>query len=205
MNNKNEFQSTEIVTDCMVVSSAYETYKKNIEFDRLDRTLGQWHISKKHIPHIKFVYVYLNFSANMLIKKYEIEKFEFSKKEKGWDNPSKHSFIFKKSENIQKLYDRVVQGRQYRTNKENGNMKDIEDGEKEGRFNQAQDEKSEYVHKEKKVKSTRDLLVFTKNKFFPDKNKIVFPKDVDMLVIKVDSGEDTKKVLEDYFTSKKKN
>ena len=97
---KNEPQSTEDIKDCMIVSSAYETYKKNIEFDRSDKTLGQWHIKEEYIPHIKFVYVYLNFSGQMLIKKYEVEKFEHSKKEKGWNNPIKYSFIFKKSENI---------------------------------------------------------------------------------------------------------
>ena len=198
---KNEPQSTEDIKDCMIVSSAYETYKKNIEFDRSDKTLGQWHIKEEYIPHIKFVYVYLNFSGQMLIKKYEVEKFEHSKKEKGWNNPIKYSFIFKKSENIQKLYDEIVQGRQYRTSKEMENMKDVDDKDLDWRFKQASEAKSDYVHKEKKNKTSQELLTEAKNIHFRDKT-VAF-QDAKMLIEKVENGEDVKTVLENYFTSKK--
>ena len=199
---KKEPQSTEDIKDCMIVSSAYETYKKNIEFDRPDKTLGQWHIKKEYIPHIKFVYVYLNFSGQMLVKKYEVEEFEHSKKEKGWNNPIKYSFIFKKSEDIQKLYDEVVQGRHYRTSKEIENMKDIDDKDLDWRFKQASEAKSDYVHKEKKNKTSQELLAEAKNIHFHDKT-VAF-QDVKMLIEKVENGEDVKTVLENYFTSKKK-
>ena len=198
---KNEPQSTEDIKDCMIFSSTYKGYKKNIEFDRPDKTLGQWHIKKEYIPHIKFVYVYLNFSGHMLVKKYEVEKFEYSKKEKGWDNPTKYSFIFKRSEDIQKLYDEVVQGRQYRTSKEIENMKEIEDKDLNWRFKQASEAKSNYIHKEKKEKTSQELLVDAKKIHFP--NKIVTPQDAKMLIEKVENGEDVKTVLENYFTSKK--
>ena len=163
---KNESQSTEDIKDCMIFSSTYKRYKKNIEFDRPDKTLGQWHIKKEYIPHIKFVYVYLNFSGHMLVKKYEVEKFEYSKKEKGWDNPTKYSFIFKRSEDIQKLYDEVVQGRQYRTSKEIENMKEIEDKDLNWRFKQASEAKSNYIHKEKKKKPAKSFLSMPKKYTF---------------------------------------
>jgi hypothetical protein len=137
----------------------------------------------------------------MLVKKYEVEKFEYSKKEKGWDNPTKYSFIFKRSEDIQKLYDEVVQGRQYRTSKEIENMEEIEDKDLNLRFKQASEAKSNYIHKEKKEKTSQELLVDAKKIHFP--NKIVTPQDAKMLIEKVENGEDVKTVLENYFTSKK--
>jgi len=82
------------------------------------------------------------------------------------------------------------------------NMKDVDDKDLDWRFKQASEAKSDYVHKEKKNKTSQELLAEAKNIHFHDKT-VAF-QDVKMLIEKVENGEDVKTVLENYFTSKKK-
>ena len=80
--------------DSLVFSVTYENYIKNIKQDKQNKTLGQWLIKDDKINTLKYAYVYLVGSNQMIVKKYNIEKFEKSDPSKGYSDPDKKCFIF---------------------------------------------------------------------------------------------------------------
>ena len=77
-------------------SVTYENYEKNILKDKENKTLGAWSISYEMTQELKYAYVYLKNSEKMIVKKYEIERFERSNVSKGYKDEDKQCFIFKK-------------------------------------------------------------------------------------------------------------
>ena len=62
--------------DSIVFSVTYENYIKNIKQDKQNKTLGEWLIKDEMIDSLKYSYVYLVGSNQMIVKKYHIEKNE---------------------------------------------------------------------------------------------------------------------------------
>ena len=60
--------------DSIVFSVTYENYIKNIKQDKQNKTLGEWLIKDEMIDILKYSYVYLVGSNQMIVKKYHIEK-----------------------------------------------------------------------------------------------------------------------------------
>ncbi|MBT4062839.1 MAG: hypothetical protein HOE70_02255 [Flavobacteriaceae bacterium] len=86
--------------DSFIWSTTYERYERNIKKDREDKRLGQWNLHKDKIKNLKYSYVYLKDSGNLIVKKYKIEKFEKSGFDKDFNDPKKWCFIFSKSEDF---------------------------------------------------------------------------------------------------------
>ena len=61
--------------DSFIWSTTYERYERNIKKDREDKRLGQWNLHEDKIKNLKYSYVYLKDSGNLIVKKYKIEKF----------------------------------------------------------------------------------------------------------------------------------
>ena len=80
--------------DSLVFSVTYENYIKNIKQDKQNKTLGEWSIKDDKINTLKYAYVYLVGSNQMVVKKYYIEKFEKSDPGKGYMDADKKCFIF---------------------------------------------------------------------------------------------------------------
>ena len=99
--------------DSIVFSVTYENYIKNIKQDKQNKTLGEWLIKDEMIDILKYSYVYLVGSNQMIVKKYHIEKFEKSDSSKGYTDPDKKCFIFSKSDDLFVDFPGVVQARHY--------------------------------------------------------------------------------------------
>ena len=111
--------------DSFIWSSTYERYEKNIKKDKEDKKLGQWPLKDENINNLKYSYVYLKDSGNLIVKKYKIEKFEKSGFDKDFNDPNKWRFIFSKSEDFYAEYPKVVQGPQYGNSFELDNLKKL--------------------------------------------------------------------------------
>ncbi len=81
--------------DSFIWSTTYERYERNIKKDREDKRLGQWNLHEDKIKNLKYSYVYLKDSGNLIVKKYKIEKFEKSGFDKDFNDPKKWCFIFR--------------------------------------------------------------------------------------------------------------
>ncbi len=121
----------------------YENYQKNILSDRENRTQGSWKISPEMVGELKYAYVYLKNSEQMIVKKYEIEHFERNDTSKGYNDEDKQCFVFKKSEDVffEYPYD-VVQGRHYRNDEEMDALPRLDKGEVERRLEYSRTAKS---------------------------------------------------------------
>ena len=73
---------------------------KNVLNDKENKTLGQWKIDPDTIDQLKYAYAYLTNSNKMIVKKYEIDHFEFENAEKGYDHKDKYCLVFDKSEDV---------------------------------------------------------------------------------------------------------
>ena len=103
----------------LVFSVTYENYMKNVLNDKENKTLGQWKIDPDTIDQLKYAYAYLTNSNKMIVKKYEIDHFEFENAEKGYDHKDKYCLVFDKSEDVFFEYPySPVQGRHYRNSEE---------------------------------------------------------------------------------------
>ena len=186
--------------DSLVFSVTYENYIKNIKQDKQNKTLGQWSIKDDKINTLKYAYVYLVGSNQMVVKKYYIEKFEKSDPSKGYMDPDKKCFIFSKSEDLFVDFPLVVQGRQYVNSSTLDNAQKILPDQVNVRMMNAKESKSEGTKSKVKTLSARDKLVEVKNSLFKDK---VF-KDfsiIPSLEKQVDDGKSAEEVLKSYFNS----
>ena len=186
--------------DSLVFSVTYENYIKNIKQDKQNKTLGEWSIKDDKINTLKYAYVYLVGSNQMVVKKYYIEKFEKSDSSKGYMDPDKKCFIFSKSEDLFVDFPLVVQGRQYVNSSTLDNAQKISPDQVNIRMMNAKDSKSEGTKSKAQPLSARDKLVEVKNSLFKDK---VF-KDfsvIPSLEKQVDDGKSAEEVLKNYFNS----
>ena len=186
--------------DSLVFSVTYENYIKNIKQDKQNKTLGEWSIKDDNINTLKYAYVYLVGSNQMVVKKYYIEKFEKSDPSKGYMDPDKKCFIFSKSEDLFVDFPLVVQGRQYVNSSTLDNAQKISPDQVNVRMMNAKESKSEGTKSKVKTLSARDKLVEVKNTLFKDK---VF-KDfsvIPSLEKQVDDGKSAEEVLKNYFNS----
>ena len=186
--------------DSLVFSVTYENYIKNIKQDKQNKTLGEWSIKDDKINTLKYAYVYLVGSNQMVVKKYYIEKFEKSDPSKGYMDPDKKCFIFSKSEDLFVDFPLVVQGRQYVNSSTLDNAQKISPDQVNIRMMNAKESKSEGTKSKVKTLSARDKLVEVKNTLFKDK---VF-KDfsvISSLEKQVEDGKSAEEVLTNYFDS----
>ncbi len=123
--------------DGFIWSTTYERYEKNIKKDKEDKRLGQWSLHKDKVNNLKYSYVYLKDSGNLIVKKYKIEKFEKSGFDKDFNDPNKWCFIFSESEDYFAYHPTVVQGRKYCSSIEIDNLKKPSLNERVARLNQS--------------------------------------------------------------------
>ena len=107
----------------------------NILNDKEDKSLGQWKIDPEMIDQLKYAYAYLTNSNQMIVKRYEIDHFEYESVEKGYDPKGKYCLIFNKSEDVffEYPYSRV-QGRHYGNDEELYALPKIDKGEADSRL-----------------------------------------------------------------------
>ena len=103
----------------LIFSVTYENYMNNILNDKENKSLGQWKIDPEMIDQLKYAYAYLTNSNQMIVKRYEIDHFEYESVEKGYDQKDKYCLIFNKSEDVFFEYpNSPVQGRHYGNDEE---------------------------------------------------------------------------------------
>ena len=61
----------------LIFSVTYKNYMNNVLNDKENKSLGQWEIIPEMIDQLKYAYAYLTNSNQMVVKKYEIERFEY--------------------------------------------------------------------------------------------------------------------------------
>ena len=186
--------------DSLVFSVTYENYIKNIKQDKQNKTLGEWSIKDDKINTLKYAYVYLVGSNQMVVKKYYIEKFEKSDPSKGYMEPDKKCFIFSKSEDLFVDFPLVVQGRQYVNSSTLDNAQKISPDQVNVRMMNAKESKSEGTKSKVKTLSARDKLVEVKNTLFKDKDFKDFSV-ISSLEKQVEDGKSAEEVLTNYFDS----
>jgi len=186
--------------DSLVFSVTYENYIKNIKQDKQNKTLGQWSIKDDKINALKYAYVYLVGSNQMVVKKYYIEKFEKSDPSKGYMDPDKKCFIFSKSEDLFVDFPLVVQGRQYVNSSTLDNAQKISPDQVNVRMMNAKESKSEGTKSKVQPLSARDKLVEVKNTLFKDKDFKDF-SIISSLEKQVEDGKSAEEVLTNYFDS----
>ena len=119
----------------LIFSVTYKNYMNNILNDKENKSLGQWEIIPEMIDQLKYAYAYLTNSNQMVVKKYEIERFEYENVEKGYDHKGKYCFVFKKSEDVFFEYPySPVQGRHYRNDEEMDALPKIDNSEVDSRL-----------------------------------------------------------------------
>ena len=69
--------------NALVYSVTYENYQNKILTDKENKTQGSWKIHGDMLNELKYAYVYLKNSNQMIVKKYEIEQFERNEVTKG--------------------------------------------------------------------------------------------------------------------------
>ena len=84
----------------LIFSVTYENYMNNVLNDKENKSLGQWRIAPEMIDELKYAYAYLTSSDKMIVKKYEIDHFEYESTEKGYEDKGKYCFVFKNSEDV---------------------------------------------------------------------------------------------------------
>ena len=142
--------------DSLIYSVSYENYQTKILEDKINKTQGSWTMNEDMFRHLKYAYVYLKNSKQMIVKKYEIEQFEKNDVTKGYDDEDKYCFIFNKSEDVFFEYPHsTVQGRHYRDSVEMDKLPRLEKSEIDTRLNLSKNTKtsSELNRKEKRKKT----------------------------------------------------
>ena len=103
----------------LIFSVTYENYINNVLSDKENKSLGQWRIAPEMIDELKYAYAYLTSSDKMIVKKYEIDHFEYESTEKGYEDKGKYCFVFKNSEDVFFEYPYApVQAPHYRNDEE---------------------------------------------------------------------------------------
>jgi len=119
----------------LIFSVTYENYMNNILNDKENKSLGQWKIDPEMIDQLKYAYAYLTNSNQMIVKRYEIDHFEYESVEKGYDPKGKYCLIFNKSEDVFFEYPySPVQGRHYGNDEELYALPKIDKGEADSRL-----------------------------------------------------------------------
>jgi hypothetical protein len=119
----------------LIFSVTYENYMNNILNDKENKSLGQWKIDPEMIDQLKYAYAYLTNSNQMIVKRYEIDHFEYESVEKGYDQKDKYCLIFNKSEDVFFEYpNSPVQGRHYENDEELYALPRIDKGEADSRL-----------------------------------------------------------------------
>jgi len=155
--------------DSFIWSTTYERYERNIKKDRGDKRLGQWNLHENKIQNLKYSYVYLKDSANLIVKKYKIEKFEKSGFDKDFNDPKKWCFIFSESEDFFADHPTVVQGRQYCSSLEIDNLKKPSLSERVARLNQSKNVNSSGGKGKPKKSGINDPILNKLAKLFKEK------------------------------------
>ena len=119
----------------LIFSETYENYMNNILNDKENKSLGQWKIDPEMIDQLKYAYAYLTNSNQMIVKRYEIDHFEYESVEKGYDQKDKYCLIFNKSKDVFFEYpNSPVQGRHYGNDEELYALPRIDKGEADSRL-----------------------------------------------------------------------
>ena len=119
----------------LIFSVTYENYMNNILNDKENKSLGQWKIDPEMIDQLKYAYAYLTNSNQMIVKRYEIDHFEYESVEKGYDPKGKYCLIFNKSEDVFFEYPySPVQGRHYGNDEELYALPRIDKSESDSRL-----------------------------------------------------------------------
>ena len=119
----------------LIFSVTYENYMNNILNDKENKSLGQWKIDPEMIDQLKYAYAYLTNSNQMIVKRYEIDHFEYESVEKGYDQKDKYCLIFNKSEDVFFEYPySPVQGRHYGNDEELHALPRIDKSEADNRL-----------------------------------------------------------------------
>jgi len=155
--------------DSFIWSSTYERYEKNIKKDKEDKKLGQWPLKDENINKLKYSYVYLKDSGNLIVKKYKIEKFEKSGFDKDFNDPNKWCFIFNESEDFYVEYSKIVQGPQYGNSFVLDNLKKLSHEEVVARLYQSKNINSSEGKKKPKTSGINDPVLNGLAKLFKEK------------------------------------
>ena len=189
-------------TDSFIWSTTYERYERNIKKDREDKRLGQWNLHKDKIKNLKYSYVYLKDSGNLIVKKYKIEKFEKSGFDKDFNDPKKWCFIFSESEDFFVDHPIRVQGRQYGSSLEIDNFKKPSLNERVARLNQSRNiNSSEGKTKPKKSEINNPVLNELAKLFkekFPGKKPPILPLVKEMLK-RHEAGESLEDIINSHI------
>ena len=103
----------------LIFSVTYENYMNNVLNDKENKSLGQWRVTPEMIDELKYAYAYLTSSDKMIVKKYEIDHFEYESTEKGYEDKGKYCLVFKNSEDVFFEYPYApVQAPHYRNDEE---------------------------------------------------------------------------------------
>jgi hypothetical protein len=121
------------------------------------------------IKNLKYSYVYLKDSGNLIVKKYKIEKFEKSGFDKDFNDPKKWCFIFSESEDFFVDHPTVVQGRQYGSSLEINNFKKPSLSERVARLNQSKNVNSSEGKAKPKKSGINDPILNKLAKLYKEK------------------------------------
>jgi len=184
--------------DSFIWSTTYERYERNIKKDREDKRLGQWNLHEDKIKNLKYSYVYLKDSRNLIVKKYKIEKFEKSGFDKDFNDPKKWCFIFSESEDFFADHPTIVQGRQYGSSLEIDNFKKPSLSERVARLNQSKNVNSSEGKTKPKKSGINDPVLNQLAKLYKEKfpeKKLPNPKIVNEMVKKHKEGESLESII----------
>ena len=188
--------------DGFIWSTTYERYEKYIKKDKEDKKLGQWNLHEDKIKNLKYSYVYLKDSGNLIVKKYKIEKFEKSGFDKDFNDPKKWCFIFSESEDFFVDHPIRVQGRQYGSSLEIDNLKKPSLSERVARLNQSRNiNSSEGKTKPKKSEINNPVLNELAKLFkekFPGKKPPILPLVKEMLK-RHEAGESLEDIINSHI------
>ena len=190
--------------DSLIYSVTYENYQKNIFQDKINKTQGAWKISYQMLHHLQYAYVYLKDSDGMIVKRYEIDKFEKADPSKGYEKQDTYCFIFKSSKDVffEYPYSRV-QARHYRLSSELDNLPSLNESEIGSRLNKSKNIDSEPSRKSKGsgvLEPAKEQLVKIRNEKFNDR-PMPSAEIARGLITRVEAGEDADAVLSEYYFS----
>jgi len=208
---------TDATIDSVIFSVTYDNYQKNIKNDKEHKTVGEWAIVPENFQKIKYGYVYLKGSDKMVVKKFHIQNFEYSKKEKGFNANWKVCFVFSNSEDVffEFPFNRV-QSRQYVSSGVLDSLPRLLQDEINRRLDKSrltpvvdyttprQRKVGDRLIRSRKItETTREKIFKVYQEKFSNHKNVNF-RDVNVLIQKVDSGNDIEFVLNEYFASKEK-
>lgn len=190
-------------------SVTYENYEKNILKDKENKTLGAWSISYEMTQELKYAYVYLKNSEKMIVKKYEIERFERSNVSKGYKDEDKQCFIFKKSEDVFFEYTgSTIQGRHYQNSELMDALPRLEKSEIDRRLELSRTSNDIIADKKKSVgivRPAQEKLAALYKKEYSDKKMPHFQDAKEMCDrLEQDPEQDLNALLDEYYLKEDK-